>query len=91
MLSIPFEQYKFRFITYEHDHYADVTKSYRQKSRNFLEFHGYKLLINDVATRGYSFEDWWYHPDLLDQDRVNLVKNFDLLKTHDMEEIFLSK
>lgn len=91
MLSIPFEEYKFRFITYEHDHYADVTKSYRQKSRNFLEFHGYKLLINDVATRGYSFEDWWYHPDLLEQDRVNLVKNVDLLKTHDMEEIFLSK
>ena len=67
MLKIPFEQYKFAVITYEHDDYIDITSSYREKSRKFLESKGYVLVVNDVSPDGMSnFEDWWIHPDLID-------------------------
>jgi tetratricopeptide (TPR) repeat protein len=69
MLKIPFDEYKFRVITYEHDYYVDVTKSYREKSREFLSSKGYVLVVNDVSPDGVSnFEDWWVHPDLVDAD-----------------------
>lgn len=69
MTKIPFDKYKFRVITYEHDHYLDMTKSYRRKSREFLESRGYVLVVPDVSNDGYSsFEDWWVHGDLIDKD-----------------------
>jgi tetratricopeptide (TPR) repeat protein len=87
---LPTHKYKFRFITYEHDHYADVTKSFREKSRSFLRSLGYKLLINDISPFGdHSFEDWWYHPDLVDQKRVDMIQHVDLNAVHAVENIFL--
>ena len=92
LVILPFHKWKFRFITFEHDGYIDITKSFKQKSRDFLHSLGYKLLINDVAPYGdYYFEDWWYHPDLVDNERVDLIKHVDLDKIHTIEEIFLNK
>jgi hypothetical protein len=72
--KIPFDKYKFRVITYEHDHYIDITKQYRKKSRQFLSSLGYVLLVNDVSPReDCSFEDWWVHPELIDKD---ILENF---------------
>ena len=68
MLKIPFDEYKFAVITYEHDYYVDVTRSYREKSREFLKNKGYILVVNDLSPDGISnFEDWWVHPDLIDE------------------------
>jgi hypothetical protein len=48
---------------------VDVTKSYREKSREFLSSKGYVLVVNDISPDGISnFEDWWVHPDLVDVD-----------------------
>ena len=67
LLLIPFDKYKFRVITYEHDHYVDMTRSYRDKSRRYLKNMGYTLLFNDIAPNdGCSFEDWWIKQDLID-------------------------
>jgi hypothetical protein len=67
LTSIPFDDYKFAVITYEHDHYVDMTKTYRQKSRNYLRSLGYLMAVNDISPDGVStFEDWWYHPELID-------------------------
>jgi hypothetical protein len=67
LLLIPFDKYKFRLITYEHDHYVDMTRSYRDKSRRYLRNMGYTLLFNDIAPNdGCSFEDWWIKEDLID-------------------------
>jgi hypothetical protein len=75
MLAIPFEKYKFRVITYEHDHYADVSGTYRDKSRRFLSNLGYKLVVNDVSPNdNCSFEDWWVMEDLVDTDMVKKIK-----------------
>jgi hypothetical protein len=68
MTMIPFDDYKFAVITYEHDHYVDMDKLYRDKSRRFLFNKGYKLVVNDVSADGISsFEDWWVHPELVDK------------------------
>ena len=87
---MPFDKYKFRFITYEHDHYADVSKSFREKSRQFLHSLGYELLINDISPfDNHPYEDWWYHPDIVDPERVKMIKHVDLDKVHNVEDIFL--
>lgn len=78
LLKIPFEEYKFGVITYEHDYYADPTKSYREKSRNYLESKGYVLVADNISPDDKSpFEDWWVHPDLVDIDILNAMKLVD--------------
>lgn len=68
LTKIPFDQYRFAAITFEHDYYADEEKIYREKSRQFLREKGYILAAGNIApnTRD-SFEDWWVHPDLIEQ------------------------
>ena len=67
VLLIPFDKYKFRVITYEHDHYVDITRSFRDKSRRYLNSMGYTLIFNDISPHeDCSFEDWWVHKDLID-------------------------
>jgi hypothetical protein len=89
MLRIPFDEYKFAVITYEHDYYVDVTRSYRQKSRDFLKSKGYVLVVNDISPDGKSnFEDWWVHPDLVDKDildKMTSIKD----GIHDIREYML--
>jgi hypothetical protein len=88
MLAIPFDKYKFRVITYEHDYYVDMTKSYRDKSRNYLSSMGYTLVVKDISPDNNSpFEDWWVNKELVDAkmlqkfidqeyDDVNMVEKF---------------
>lgn len=88
MTKIPFDQFKFRVITYEHDHYVDMTGSFRQKSRDFLLDKGYQLVVNDVSPDGAStFEDWWVHPDLVDFVTLQLMMANDG-KITDIEKYF---
>jgi FkbM family methyltransferase len=76
LLSLPFNKYVFGVITYEHDYYLDMTRSYRQKSRNYLRSLGYKLIVNDVSMDDdTSFEDWWVHPELIDYTKLELINN----------------
>lgn len=76
LLKIPFDKYKFGVITYEHDHYVDVTKECRQKSREYLKSKGYILAVSDLSPDGQSnFEDWWVHPDLVDSRILKIMKD----------------
>lgn len=71
LISIPFDKYSFRVITFEHDHAVDITRSYREKSRRYLRSLGYELIVPDIGpTDWYSFEDWWVKPELVDMDRL---------------------
>ncbi len=75
MTKIPFDKFKFAVITYEHDDYIDITKSFKDKSRAFLSSKGYELVVNDVSPDGKSnFEDWWVHPDLVDKEALNALR-----------------
>lgn len=72
LISIPFEKYQFRVITYEHDHYVDMTGNYKEKSRRYLSTLGYTLLFNDISPNENSpFEDWWVKEDLIDSKILN--------------------
>jgi len=68
LLNMPFETHRFAVITYEHDYYCDDTKSFRTKSRKYLESFGYKLVVDNISpNEDKPYEDWWVHPDLVDE------------------------
>lgn len=89
LLDIPFDDYKFAVITYEHDHYVDMTGSYRSKSRKYLQSMGYVLAVSDVSPDGIStFEDWWVHPELIDSEIFAKMKDTSEQTKH-IEQYFL--
>lgn len=91
MLKIPFDKYKFAVITYEHDYYVDVTRSFREKSREFLRSKGYVLVANDLSPDGKSnFEDWWVHPDLIDESILSRMTSISDQTQHAKEYILSS-
>lgn len=72
LLTIPFDTHKFAVITYEHDYYCDETKSFQEKSRKYLESYGYIRVVNNISPdENRSYEDWWVHPDLIDNQILN--------------------
>lgn len=75
LTKIPFDKYKFAVITFEHDAYTG--SNVKNKSREFLSSKGYKLIVSDVAfnPEGYSFEDWWVHPDLVTQEIITQMSD----------------
>lgn len=76
MQLIPFDQFKFAVITYEHDHYVDMRKQYRQLSREYLTNKGYELVVGNVSPDGMSaFEDWWVHPDLVSREIIEIMRD----------------
>jgi FkbM family methyltransferase len=75
LLSMPFEKYQFAVITYEHDYYCDESKSFREKSRKYLESFGYVMVAGDIAPDEWrNYEDWWIHPDLIDPSILEKMK-----------------
>lgn len=89
--KIPFDKYKFRVITYEHDYYADITQECRKLSRQYLESLGYKLVVNDICSdkqKRCSYEDWWVYPDLVDSDLLLKMTSNDLSTNKHVEEYF---
>lgn len=77
---IPFDQYRFAAITFEHDYYADP--SVRDQAREYLRSKGYVLAAGDIAyNRSHSYEDWWIHPDLVNlKIQKKLIDSTDGLK-----------
>jgi hypothetical protein len=91
MLRVPFDQYKFAVITYEHDYYVDVTRSFREKSREFLRSKGYVLVANDLSPDGKSnFEDWWVHPELVDKSILSKMASISNQTQHAKDYILSS-
>lgn len=80
--KIPFDDYRFAVITYEHDYYVDGSESYKEKSREYLKSKGYQLAISNISPNDWKdYEDWWVHPDLIDMDALhNLQDTSNLIK-----------
>jgi tetratricopeptide (TPR) repeat protein len=76
LTMLPWDQCAFGVITYEHDYYTDVTKSYREKSREFLYSKGYVLVVSNIAPNdSCPYEDWWVHPKYVDNQVLLLMKS----------------
>jgi hypothetical protein len=74
LLRIPFEKHRFAVVTFEHDDYC--SPGIKERSRQYLQSHGYVLVIGDVAPDHYnSFEDWWVHPALVDPKNVEKMRD----------------
>ncbi len=72
---IPFEDVKFGVITFEHDHYNDATRKVRRESRNIFESQGYILIAGNISMdEECPFEDWWVHPDLINEKIIDKIK-----------------
>ena len=75
LLDIPFHKYRFRTITFEHDHYTDESSGIREKSRRYLTAMGYELIVSNVSPDEKSpFEDWWVHPELVDREIIDKIR-----------------
>ena len=86
---IPFNDYKFKVITIEHDAYVHGDK-YRKLQRDFLTDLGYTLLCSDVYTgveiEGFKgmdlpFEDWWVDANQIESQLIDKIKSDSLLPT----------
>lgn len=89
---IPFDEYRFGVITYEHDYYNDFTKSYRDLSREFLKSKGYVLAVKGVSTtKDRPYEDWWFHPQLISDSTFRKMLDFDGSDCRKAEEYMLSE
>jgi hypothetical protein len=68
LLRIPFDQYRFAVITFEHDCDSKV----QQDAQEYLTQHGYKLIVKNLSDQGISwpYEDWYVHPDLVDHAKI---------------------
>lgn len=78
LLTIPFEEYKFRVITFEHDHYIDQNNLWREKARMYLEAHGYILIADNISPDdNRPYEDWYVHPNLIEPEILNKMKMVD--------------
>jgi tetratricopeptide (TPR) repeat protein len=74
LTMLPWDQCTFGVITYEHDHYTDVSGSFRKKSRNFLLSRGYLLVATNIAPNETScYEDWYVHPKHVDEKIVKIM------------------
>jgi hypothetical protein len=71
MTMLPWDNCSFGVITYEHDHYTNVSGSFRKKSREFLLSKGYLLVASNIAPNDTScYEDWYVHPKHVDKDII---------------------
>jgi len=72
LFKIPFDCYKFATITFETDVFRG-NQHVQAKSQEFLQDHGYILLIENVHVKNWEtqtwepFEDWYVHPELVNE------------------------
>lgn len=74
--KIPFDEYRFKVITIEHDShvYGDL---YKVPQRYLLRTKGYLLLCVEVLNQSgrnigesHGYEDWWVYPDFFERDEL---------------------
>jgi len=83
--------YKFKIITFEHDHYSDNQDNIRDKSREYLKSKGYELLVNDVSFNYInSFEDWWVLREYIENDHFRYLSKY-LNPANYVQNIFYKK
>lgn len=69
LAALPFNDYRFAVITFEHDHYR-LGPNAMLAQREFFSSRGYQRVVSNVHTQGRDFEDWWVDPDLVTEQNI---------------------
>jgi len=69
-----FDNYRFATITFEHDIYIGDYFNTRLESRQIFKKRGYILVFSDVKNCNCRYEDWYIHPELVNEDYINKIK-----------------
>lgn len=87
-----FDKYKFATVTFKHDIYSTMLyktdKPFnpvtRRTSREIFSKRGYMRVFEDVNNCGENpYEDWYVHPDLVDMNYINNLKDQNKLNYKD--------
>ncbi|NBV77682.1 hypothetical protein EBR66_05980 [bacterium] len=68
-------KHRFAVVTFEHDIYVGDHFNTREESRRIFESAGYVRVFSDVKNTGMPYEDWYVHPELVDMEYINKIKN----------------
>ena len=64
---LPFDQFVFKIITFEHDLYATPENAdVQDQAFEFLQSYGYRRVAKNVKSNGFPYEDWYCHPDYVE-------------------------
>jgi hypothetical protein len=94
-----FDKYKFATITFEHDIYSTMlyktnkpfNPETRRLSREIFNNRGYIMVFDDVNNGGENpYEDWYVHPDLVDMNHINKLKDMNKNNYKDTPSMGLS-
>jgi hypothetical protein len=84
--NFPFDKFKFRVVTYEHDFYRKYD-TLNPSRKIFLE-NGYRKIsksyMDSYCLTLYLSEDWWIHPDLVSINEELLDNNITELTIDDL-------
>ena len=82
LVKVIFSGNIFRIITFEHDAYDSLeNEKVRELSRSMLTSFGYRLVASNVKSKGFPFEDWWVHPDHVEEENYSMFISANLEST----------
>lgn len=66
LLRIPFDKFRFRVITFEHDLYISPSNQiFKDKAFEYLNKLGYLRVANNVKNSDNAYEDWYVNEELV--------------------------
>lgn len=75
--KFPFEEFKFKFITFEHDLYANGP-DVKKEAYNIFTKHGYSRLIDNVNLSPHgAVEDWYIKEEYFNHINLRFLKNIE--------------
>ena len=92
--QIPFDDYRFSVITYEHELYrasangCGIDDIWQKESAKIFEKNGYERVIKNVANMGNPYEDWWVDPKVIDRAIIDKFSKTDSWARESTECIF---
>jgi len=72
--KIPFDKFKIKVITFEHDSYKEGDHL-KNESRRILGDNGYFRICTDVANDNNVYEDWYVNLKLVNVERLKVLES----------------
>lgn len=83
-------EHRFAVVTFEHDIYRGDHFNTREESRRIFESAGYVRVFSDVKNKGFPYEDWYVHPELVDMEYIHKIQRDESLEYTEIVSILES-